>query len=70
MSKKKKKLIKGTEKDENDEKIKLFNEVSRQKKQIETILKHMTDGIIAFDMNGNYLWKALDMKGTDNVPWI
>lgn len=28
-------------------------EVNRQKKQIETILLHMTDGIIAFDMNGN-----------------
>lgn len=30
-----------------------LNEVSRQKKQIETILLHMTDGIIAFDMEGN-----------------
>ena len=30
-----------------------LNEVSRQKKQIETILLHMTDGIIAFDMQGN-----------------
>lgn len=28
-----------------------LNEVSRQKKQIETILVHMTDGIIAFNMN-------------------
>lgn len=30
-----------------------LNEVTRQKKQIETILLHMTDGIIAFDMEGN-----------------
>ncbi len=30
-----------------------LNEVNRQKKQIETILLHMTDGIIAFDMEGN-----------------
>lgn len=29
-----------------------LNEVNRQKKQIETILLHMTDGIIAFDMEG------------------
>lgn len=28
-------------------------EVNRQKRQIETILLHMTDGIIAFDMEGN-----------------
>lgn len=30
-----------------------LNEVSRQKNQIETILLHMTDGIIAFDIEGN-----------------
>ena len=30
-----------------------LSEVNRQKKQIETILLHMTDGIIAFDMEGN-----------------
>ncbi len=29
-----------------------LNEVSRKKNQIETILLHMTDGIIAFDMEG------------------
>ena len=29
-----------------------LNEVTRQKKQIETILVHMTDGIIAFNMEG------------------
>lgn len=30
-----------------------LSEVNKQKKQIETILLHMTDGIIAFDMEGN-----------------
>jgi len=32
-----------------------LNEMSRQKKQIETILLHMTDGIIAFDMEGKVI---------------
>lgn len=32
-----------------------LSEVNRQKKQIETILLHMTDGIIAFDMEGNII---------------
>ena len=32
-----------------------LNEVNRQKRQIETILLHMTDGIIAFDMEGNIM---------------
>lgn len=32
-----------------------LNEVNRQKKQIETILLHMTDGIIAFDMEGQIM---------------
>ena len=32
-----------------------LNEVNRQKKQIETILLHMTDGIIAFDMEGKIM---------------
>ena len=32
-----------------------LNEVTRQKKQIETILLHMTDGIIAFDIDGNIM---------------
>ncbi len=32
-----------------------LNEVNRQKKQIETILLHMTDGIIAFDMGGEII---------------
>lgn len=33
-----------------------LNEVYRQKKQIETIILHMTDGIIAFDMDGNVIF--------------
>lgn len=32
-----------------------IKEVSRQKKQIETILLHMTDGIIAFNMEGSII---------------
>ena len=32
-----------------------LNEVNRQKKQIETILLHMTDGIIAFDIEGQII---------------
>lgn len=32
-----------------------LNEVTRQKKQIETILLNMTDGIIAFDIEGNVI---------------
>ena len=32
-----------------------LNEVSRQKNQIETILLHMTDGIIAFNMEGKII---------------
>lgn len=32
-----------------------LSEVSKQKKQIETILLHMTDGIIAFNMEGNIM---------------
>ena len=32
-----------------------LNEVNRQKKQIETILLHMTDGIIAFDLEGEIM---------------
>ena len=33
-----------------------LNEVAKQKKQIETILLHMTDGIIAFDMSGKTIY--------------
>lgn len=32
-----------------------LNEVTRQKKQIETILLHVTDGIIAFNIEGNII---------------
>ena len=32
-----------------------LNEVTRQKRQIETILLHMTDGIIAFDIDGRVM---------------
>jgi len=32
-----------------------LNEISRQKKQIETILQYMTDGIIAFNMTGQII---------------
>ena len=32
-----------------------LSEVSKQKNQMETILLHMTDGIIAFDMEGNII---------------
>ncbi|MBR1802360.1 MAG: PAS domain S-box protein [Clostridia bacterium] len=32
-----------------------LNEMGKQKRQIETILLHMTDGIIAFDMEGNII---------------
>ena len=36
----------------NNELKENLNEATRQKKQMETILLHMTDGIIAFDING------------------
>ena len=39
----------------HDELQENLKEVSRQKKQIETILLHMTDGIIAFNMNGDVI---------------
>jgi len=40
-----------------------LNEVNRQKKQIETILLHMTDGIIAFDMDGKIM--HINLAATD-----
>ncbi len=55
----------------NELKQKLI-EVNRQKKQIETILLHMTDGIIAFDMEGNIIHinpaakELLEISDTDN----
>ena len=44
-----------------------LNEVTRQKKQIETILLHMTDGIVAFDMNGNIIHINLAAKRLLNI---
>lgn len=50
-----------------------LNEMSRQKKQIETILLHMNDGIIAFDMDGNIILinpaatRALSIMPEDNT---
>lgn len=49
-----------------------LDEASRQKKQIETILLHMTDGIIAFDLNGEIIHinpasrKLLKLDENDN----
>ncbi len=48
----KNKFIKGDERKELKDKL---NEVSSRKNQIETILLHMTDGIIAFNMNGEII---------------
>lgn len=48
----KNKFIRGDEKAELKDKL---NEVSSKKNQIETILLHMTDGIIAFNMNGDII---------------
>ena len=56
----------GKKKSQTDELTSAFNimthelqenlkEVNRQKNQIETILLHMTDGVIAFDMEGNIM---------------
>ena len=39
----------------NHELTEKLNEVTRQKKQIETILLHITDGIIAFNIDGNII---------------
>lgn len=46
-----------------------LNEVNRQKRQIETILLHMTDGIIAFDMDGKIMYinpAATDLLSLDS----
>jgi two-component system sensor histidine kinase VicK len=40
----------------NHELTENLNEVTRQKKQIETILLHITDGIIAFDLEGKIIY--------------
>ena len=44
-----------------------LNEVTRQKKQMETILLHMTDGIVAFDMKGNVIHINLAAKKLLNI---
>ena len=50
-----------------------LNEVTRQKKQIETILLHMTDGIIAFNMDGSIIHinpaasRLLNISSKDNT---
>lgn len=44
-----------------------LNEVTRQKKQIETILLHMTDGIVAFDMEGKVIHINLAAKKLLNI---
>ena len=50
-----------------------LSEVNRQKRQIETILLHMTDGIIAFNMSGEIIHinpaakSLLDLNGKDNT---
>ena len=41
----------------HDELNENLKEVSRQKKQIETILLHMSDGILAFNINGDIIHK-------------
>ena len=49
-----------------------LNEVTRQKNQIETILQHMSDGIIAFNLNGEIMHinpaakKLLEITEKDN----
>lgn len=44
-----------------------LNEVTRQKKQIETILLHMTDGIVAFNIDGNIIHINLAAKKLLNI---
>ncbi len=66
----KNKFIKGDERRELKDKL---NEVSSRKNQIETILLHMTDGIIAFNMNGEIILinpaakKFLSISPEDNT---
>lgn len=53
-----------------------LNEVTRQKKQIETILLHMTDGIIAFNIDGEIIHinhaakELLNLKDENNFDSI
>lgn len=66
----KNKFIKGDEKTELKDKL---SEVSTKKNQIETILLHMTDGIIAFNMQGEIILinpvakKFLSISPEDNT---
>ena len=66
----KNKFIKGDERRELKDKL---NEVSSRKNQIETILLHMTDGIIAFNMKGEIILinpaakKFLSISPEDNT---
>lgn len=66
----KNKFIKNDEKEELKDKL---NEVSSKKSQIETILLHMTDGIIAFNMDGDIILinpaakKFLSISPEDNT---
>lgn len=66
----KNKFIKGDERKELKDKL---NEVSSRKNQIETILLHMTDGIIAFNMKGDIILinsaakKFLSISPEDNT---
>ena len=66
----KNKFIKGDERAELKDKL---NEVSSRKNQIETILLHMTDGIIAFNMKGDIILinpaakKFLSISPEDNT---
>lgn len=66
----KNKYIKGDEKAELKDKL---NEVSSRKNQIETILLHMTDGIIAFNIKGKIILinpaakKFLSISPEDNT---
>ncbi len=51
----------------NNELKENLNEATRQKKQMETILLHMTDGIIAFNIEGNVIHINLAAKTFLNV---
>lgn len=52
-----------------------LNEVTRQKNQIETILRHMTDGIIAFNLDGKIMQinpaaeEQLGLKNVDRLDF-
>ncbi len=60
----------------NNELKENLNEATRQKKQMETILLHMTDGIIAFDIDGKIIHinpaakKFLNLTGNESFEDI